>query len=1002
MYFDRLLFPVIALLVLSPGVTAEDGRLGGLDHRFKSEVVPHLKEFCLDCHGPVDPEAKLDLSRFSSLSDVNAAHKIWKLVLERIEAVEMPPKEVEQPSEQERALVVDWIRAAREANAHRNAGDPGIVLARRLSNAEYNYTIRDLTGVDIRPTDTFPIDAANEAGFDNSGESLSMSPALLKKYLSAARQVSEHLVLLPTGITFASHPVVTDTDRDKYCVRRIVDFYERQPVDYSDYFYAAWQYQNRSGPDQNDISISDVAKANRISPRYLQTIWDVLTDGQNNFGPIARLRAMWSELPPRKNENPSLRKRCEAMRDFVEKLRRKLVPKIEPIEVEGLHKGSQTMVLWRNRQYAANRQLFHRKALDVDSSPNDESNKTRSNATPIHNDSVDHEFAGDATLVVPADEAKRKLHEAAFARFCNVFPDAFFISERGRDYVADNKKQQGEKGRLLSAGFHSMMGYYRDDKPLYDLILDSDQQRQLDELWQQLDFVASAPMRQYVGFLWFERTDSRYMRDPEFDFARAEDRNALSAEMIARLSEVYVGKAQRSGGSDVAIEAIKQYFREINDQIRWVERTRLAAESSHVQAATDFAERAYRRPLSLAERTELSKFYRTLRHQDGLSHEEAIRDVFVSILMSPHFSYRVDKASNTKGTVPLSDFELANRMSYFLWSSMPDAELMREAKSGRLRDPDVLTAQARRMLRDDRVGGLAMEFAGNWLDVRRFEQHNSVDRNRFPQFNDQLRRAMSEEPIRFFVDLVQRDRSLLNLLDADYTFVNGTLAQHYGIGDVELDETESEGWRRLDSAKIYGRGGLLPMSVFLTKNAPGLRTSPVKRGYWVVRRLLGERIPPPPPGIPEIPDDESKLGDLTLRETLARHRENQSCSVCHQRIDSIGLVFEGFGPIGQLRTKDLGGRPIDTTATLPGGHDVNGVEGLVNYLVEHRQDEFVVNFSRKLLSYALGRGLILPDDLLIEDICADLRARDFRFSVLVEKIVTSPQFLNKRGRIDSP
>lgn len=187
------------------------------------------------------------------------------------------------------------------------------------------------------------------------------------------------------------------------------------------------------------------------------------------------------------------------------------------------------------------------------------------------------------------------------------------------------------------------------------------------------------------------------------------------------------------------------------------------------------------------------------------------------------------------------------------------------------------------------------------------------------------------------------------------------------------------------------------MAVFLTQNAPGRRTSPVKRGYWVVRRLLGERIPPPPPNVPELPQDEAALGELSLREALARHRDNESCAGCHQRIDSIGLVFEGFGPAGERRQKDLGGRDVDTSAEFPDGRRREGVEGLRQYLRQQRQEEYVENLCRKLLSYALSRSLQLSDEPLVAELQSLLADNDHRFGVLVERIVTSPQFLTKRG-----
>jgi hypothetical protein len=983
---------IAALLISQDSCQAADATdTEQLETRFRGSVAPFLKAYCLDCHGGDDPAAKLDLSHYSSADAIAKAHQTWAIVLDRLQAGEMPPKESEsQPTEQERGAVVGWIKSAREFEAARNAGDPGAVLARRLSNSEYNYTIRDLTGVDIRPTKTFPVDPANEAGFDNTGESLRMSPALLKKYLDAARQVVEHLVLKPDGIAFAPHPVMTDTDRDKYCVKRIVQFYKRQPTDLADYFLAAWRLRHHPatgrGGQQATSTVADVAAENAISSKYLATIWSVLNQQEETVGPIFTLREMWKALPADPKEIDTAKSGCRDMSDFVMRVRQKLRPSFDDLYIEGNHKGSQPFVLWKNRQYASHRRSLNRSVLielSVPSADKSLEDQPSSDVAPV-----------DADLEVPMDPELRARYESEFERFCSMFPDAFYISERGRDYVKAAQKKDGERGRLLSAGFHSMMGYFRDDRPLYDMILDEAGQQEIDSLWQELDLVASAPTRQYVGFLWFERTDSRYMRDPYFDFARAENKAAASEEMIAKLGRLYLEKARASGGMETSLQAIEHFFREINQQIRWVEEARRQAEPSHLIAVQDFAARAYRRELTESESLSLTSFYRSLRSDDGLNHEEAIQDTIVSVLMSPFFCYRVDLIGSGEGQRPLTDDELASRLSYFLWSSTPDAELLKVAKAGGLSRRENLVAEVRRMLSDRRVRGLATEFAGNWLGFRRFEEHNAVDRERFPEFTDELRQAMFEEPIHFFVDVVRHDRSVLEFLDADHTFVNAELARHYRMPEVTARDGN---WTRVERASDYGRGGLLPMSVFLTKNAPGLRTSPVKRGYWVVRRLLGERIPPPPPNVPELPDDESKLGELTLRETLARHREHASCAGCHERFDSIGLAFEGFGPVGEKRDKDLGGRPVDTTARFPDGPEGQGVSDLRKYLRTHRQNEFVENLIRKLVSYTLGRSLILSDELLIRDLHNKIKEDGYRFASLVENIVTSPQFLNKRG-----
>ena len=327
---------------------------------------------------------------------------------------------------------------------------------------------------------------------------------------------------------------------------------------------------------------------------------------------------------------------------------------------------------------------------------------------------------------------------------------------------------------------------------------------------------------------------------------------------------------------------------------------------------------------------------------------------------------------------------------------MPDAALLARAAAGDLQRPGVLRAEARRMLEDPRMKNFATEFAGHWLDFRRFEEHNAVDRERFPAFDAELRTAMYEEPLRFLVDLVRDDRSVLNFLHGDYTFVNVPLARHYGM-PVAASIGADNAWTRVERAGEFGRGGLLPMAVFLTANSPGLRTSPVKRGYWVVRRVLGERIPPPPAAVPDLPSDEKNLGSLTLRETLAKHREDKSCASCHARFDSFGLVFEGYGPVGERRTLDFGGRAIDARTEFPGGAQGTGLAGLRDHIRAHREGDFIDNLCRKLLAFGLGRTLLMSDDSLIAEMRAGLAANGHRFGTLIDAIVTSPQFRHKRA-----
>ncbi len=973
----RVTLSLALAVVVLPSV-AEDSTSSPLEARFRETVRPFVAAHCLKCHGQEKPEGDLDLSRFTTVQSVAPDLAHWMLVLEQLESGAMPPEKAKsQPTAEARVAVISWIKELRKLEAARNAGDPGFVPARRLSNAEYDNTIRDLTGVDLRPTKEFPVDPANKEGFDNSAESLAMSPSLVKKYLDAARLVSEHLLLKPDGLAFAPHPVLADTDRDKYCVKQIIDFYAMQKTDYADYFLAAWRFRHRAALGRLEATLDQFADDSGLSRKYLAAVAALLNGESEKLGPVAVVQTLWHALPSPGEKGPdAARAGCEQLHDFVVKLRQQLVPQIENLTAAQIGPGSQPFVLWKNRQMATNRRRYV------------------GNSSKIAVDQLALNEQLAQALAAPEAPAEREQYEAGFEKFCHLFPDTFVVSERSRFWLGDEDK--GNKGRLLSAGFHSMTGYFRDDGPLYELLLDEAGQQTLDRLWREFDCITGAPMRQYTSYLWFERAENGFLRgDPKLDLApRAEDKDAASPEKLKVLTTLYLEKAREIKTGDLALQAIEDQFKIFAETIHKFEQERRDAEPRHVAALQDFAERAWRRPLAAEERDGVAGFYRQLREQNGLSHEDAVRDTVVSLLMSPHFCYRVDLPGVGDRVRPLSDYDLASRLSYFLWASAPDAELLSCAAAGELQQPDMLVRQARRMLRDNRVRGLATEFCGNWLDFRRFEEHNSVDRSRFPSFDDALRRAMFEEPIRFFLDVVQHDRPISEFLEGRHTFVNAPLAKHYGISMA--DGAGPETWIRIDDAAPYGRGGLLPMGVFLTKNSPGLRTSPVKRGYWVVKRLLGENIPAPPPNVPDLPDDEAKLGELTLRDVLTRHRADKACAGCHERFDAIGLAFEGYGPVGEARTLDLGNRPVDTRANFPGGGEGMGLAGLRDYLKASRQEEFVENLCRKLLAYGLGRSLIPSDDQTVATMAARLEAEEGRFSALIDVIVASPQFRNKR------
>jgi hypothetical protein len=612
-----------------------------LEQQFTETIRPVITKYCAGCHSGSAPAAQFDLKEYDSMGLVVRDYPRWELVLTRLTAKEMPPKQAPQPPPEARRQVMAWIQAVRNEQIEANAGDPGPVSARRLSNAEYDYTIRDLTGVDLRPAREFPVDPANQAGFSNSGESLAISPGLMSKYLDAAKQIADHLVLKPDGFDFAPYPMLVETDRERYAIERIVGFYDRQPTDFADYFEAAWRYKHRAALGERRATLAAIAVKSKVSPRYLPMVWQAL-ETREEVGPLAKLRAMWRALPaPRGNQPDAARPGCVAMRDFVVRIRRHTEKLFTVPEVPGMGFGFganfQAFVMWRNREIAAHRRDFDPAALRVAGEPPPPELVVTRGPTFGKGEQIAVKQAiadyikarqEDPDLAVTVGERAR--YEAAFARFSSVFPTGFYARERGRFYPIDTI----DKGRLLGAGFHNVMGYFRDDTVLSDMILDEAGRKELDRLWQEFDFIADYTIRTWDQFVFNSGGGRSGVERPSFDESTTEP-------VIFRFRDHYLAQAAPSNNPAVT-RAIETHFNGINTEIRWVERARKEAEPRHLEALLRFAARAYRRPLEQDERDEILGYYHELRDKSNLSHEEAIRASVISILVSPDFLYRVD------------------------------------------------------------------------------------------------------------------------------------------------------------------------------------------------------------------------------------------------------------------------------------------------------------------------------------------------------------------------
>lgn len=403
---------------------------------------------------------------------------------------------------------------------------------------------------------------------------------------------------------------------------------------------------------------------------------------------------------------------------------------------------------------------------------------------------------------------------------------------------------------------------------------------------------------------------------------------------------------------------------------------------------TSLAHRAFRRPVTTNEIDQLLSLV-SMAQKDGESFEEGLCLAIQKILISPSFLFRLEQdVPPGQESKNLTAHEVASRLSYFLWSSMPDEELLASADKGELLKPEVLESQTRRMLKDPRSEALVENFGGQWLQFRALESH-TVERKRYQQYTDYTIMSMQQETQQFFHHIIQEDRSILDFLDADYSFLNQRLAEFYGIPGVKGHE-----FRKVQLPPESRRGGVITQASVLTVSSYSNRTSPVIRGKWILDNILNAPPPPPPADVPALKDDG--IGkDVSMREQLQKHRENPTCASCHARMDPLGYGLENFNAIGSWRDKD-GNYPIDASGELPGGKRFNGPDEL-RKIIREDKDAFAEGLVDKLMIYSLGRGLTQSDQVSVRAIAKKLADDEYRFSSLVLGIIRSPQFQMRSG-----
>jgi hypothetical protein len=1021
---------------------------------YQKDVLPLLKKYCFDCHADGAKKGGVEFDTFKSHAELLADRKLWEHTLLNVRNRAMPPEDKKkQPTLDERAVIQAWIDYEVFKTDPKNP-DPGRVTIRRLNRAEYNNTIRDLVGVRFRPADDFPADDAGY-GFDNIGDVLSMPPVLLEKYLTAADKILAQAIVVPPA------PRIRSTRLDPKTLEGPVETYvgatgtmrmftkgaatmRFSTVKTGEHRLRILAAERISGQESARMEVrvdGNVVKTVSVngtleSPTLVEC--DVrLNAGSHTLsfgllnphdGPAGTgtkysrgLAIEQIELfdPPESNELARPTAQRIAARQF--KGGNDTTSPDAPRRVSGTKPLTAKFSVARAGEHRLRLSTQNRhvapettrmevrvdgkvvKVIEVRGDPD----LSHVAELPVQLSAGQHELS--MALVNPfttPKDARGRSQTRAFAvdwveiveptpnSVVRLLPDLLLVGynakQLGDGWVSLNSVEEDDVAfdfhaprdgeyflRTLAwakaAGSNAMvLTFMRDKEILRSVKVEADE---------------SAPQHYEAKFRL--PAGKHHLR-----VVVLRDKTGLPPEEAAKWKTgkdqkgtVNVHHLEIEGPPEAAAEMLPETHR----RIFFKRATKDNAPQVAREVIGAFAKRAYRRPVTSAEVERLMKLYE-LGQKNGEAFEGSVLQALKAVLVSPHFLFRGElqpEPDNPKAVHPINEFALASRLSYFLWSSMPDAELFSLAERGQLRKN--LEAQVRRMLKDPKSRALVENFAGQWLQLRNLAIIQP-DKKLFPGYDAKLRTAMARETELLFEHVLREDRSVFEFLTADYTFINERLAKHYGIAGVTGEE-----FQRV-SLKGTPRAGVLTHASILTLTSNPTRTSPVKRGKWVLENLLATPPPPPAPNVPELESQKELTG--TLRQRMEQHRANPTCAGCHTRMDAIGFALENYDAIGAFRAQDAGAA-IDPSGELSAADKFRGPVDLAKLLATKKQEDYLRCMVEKLLTYSLGRGLEYYDRNAVKSIADGLVKRRHTFSGLVLEVVNSVPFQKRRGEGDA-
>jgi hypothetical protein len=897
---------------------------------YDNRVLPLIQKYCYQCHGNGQHKADFAIDSFKSVDAMLKESAAWRTLAGHVRANEMPPPEAKaQPTLEEREIILNWIEKELFGQAT-SKPDPGRVTIRRLNKSEYNNTIRDLVGIDFQPAEDFPSDDTGY-GFDTIGDVLSLSPVLMEKYLAAATRILDQA--LPT------EPIRTTRRRFN---ANLMEMGFNATGDRGDGWMPLGALEEDGLSTAIDVPAGDYVVRVLAFPRARGELESPLKLSLQLDNAIIHDWEVTST-----EENPGTyeyRLGVSAGKHRFKVLNRRIRGGNDELSMRNGRIGrEQQGVLWVKWVEIEGPVSGHTMRFPGHTLQATGPGRTLPSGARV----LTHNGQVAASFDVPA-EGEYLLRAQVYAQ------------QAGAEYVRMNLNVDGQTIKEI-------------DVVAPAALVPIDGQRVFSmELLRELPYVYEVRQKLSPGTHQFAAAFVNDLEAPNAENPNYRDRNLY----VDYLEVVNLSGAQPLPPKPPQIAAL---FTNPNPPN--------AADAAR-EILNRFVTRAWRRPVQAAEIGQLMNLF-ALAQSRGESFEASVKLPMKAALVSPHFLFRGEvqpDPDNPASVHPVNEHALASRLSYFLWSSMPDEELLELAGKNELRKN--LDAQIRRMLASPKADALAENFSGQWLQTRNLK-FVDPDKDVFYGYDKSLGQDMATETLLFFKHIMRQDRSVLDFMTGKYTFVNQRLAEYYGIPDVV-----GEQFREVSLAGTP-RIGVLTQGSVLTITSNPTRTSPVLRGKWVLDNLLGTPPPPPPPDVPELEND-GRPTTGTLRQQMEKHRESPTCASCHARMDPIGFGLEAFDGIGKWREKD-GDFPVDTAGELVTGEKFSGAVELVNILATNRREEFLRNLADKMLIYALGRGTEYYDQPAIDRIVAGMKADELKFSSLIREVVNSVPFQMRRG-----